>query len=47
MIGVSLAALVYELLRGSDKDAKPVLEAFPVKKTHMQQPELPLRQTES
>ncbi len=42
-IGATLGALVYELIRGHEQHAKPVLEEFPVKKKEIHQPELPLQ----
>lgn len=42
-IGATLGALVYELIRGHEHHAKPVLEEFPVKKRKIQQLELPLQ----
>ncbi len=41
-LGATLGALVYELIRGHEQHAKPVLDEFPVKRAKVKQPELPL-----
>jgi hypothetical protein len=38
-----MGALVYELIRGHEHHAKPVLDEFPVKKEEIKQQELPLK----
>lgn len=43
LLGATLGALVYELIRGHEKHAKPVLDEFPVKKMEIQQPALPMQ----
>jgi MIP family channel proteins len=43
-IGATLGALVYELIRGHEHHAKPVLDEFPVKKAEIKQQELPLKE---
>lgn len=42
LIGAALGALVYEIIRGHEGFAKPVLEEIPIKKSELIQPELPM-----